>query len=115
MRLIERIIMSSRRFWIVLVLLWCYSMAGCGRRGPLVISKNQPHFAPWCGPNRRVQIGQRVVGHVHDGPKYKNFLIDETGKEHDPEEIAERAWSYLKRTGDAKTIEESLGQGAFQS
>jgi hypothetical protein len=69
-------------------------------------------FAPWCAANRRVKIGQRVVGRVHDGPKYKDFLVDDKDKEYDPEEIADRAWSYLERTGDATRIEETLGKDA---
>jgi hypothetical protein len=107
--------MSSKRIWIVLGLLLCWSMTGCGRPGPLVISKKQPHYAPWCGPNLRVQVGQRVVGHVHDGAKHKEFLVDETGKEHDPDKIADQAWSYLERTGDARKIEEAFINNAHQS
>ncbi|HET6325588.1 MAG TPA: hypothetical protein VFG04_12995 [Planctomycetaceae bacterium] len=106
--------MASQRFWIVLVLL-CFSMTGCGRPGPLVIDKKQPDYAPWCGPNRRVQIGQRVVGQVHDGPKHRQFLLDDTGKEHDPERIAEQVWAYLERTGDARKIAEAFGKEAYVS
>jgi hypothetical protein len=90
-------------------------VSGCGRPGPLVISKKQPDYAPWCGPNRRVQVGQRVVGHVHDGPKHKEFLVDESGKEHDPDKIADQAWSYLERTGDAKKIEDAFAKDGYQS
>lgn len=107
--------MLSKLFRIVRGLVLCCSLAGCGRPGPLVIGNQQPHYAPWCGPNRRVQIGQRVVGHVHDGPKHKEFLVDETGQEHDPDKIADQAWSYLERTGDARTIEEAFINDAHQS
>jgi hypothetical protein len=100
--------MPDRRFWTFFGLIVCHALTGCGGPGPLVINKKQPPYAPWCGPNRRVQVGQRVVGHVHDGPKYKDFLIDETGKEHDPEKIAEQTWAYLVRTGDAKRIVEAF-------
>jgi hypothetical protein len=107
--------MAINRLRVVLGLVFCVCLTGCGRPGPLVISKKQPDYAPWCGPNRRVQIGQRVVGHVHDGPKQKEFLIDETGKEHDPEKIAEQAWAYLERTGDAKKIGDAFGKEGYQS
>jgi len=107
--------MSSKRFWIVPGILLCCCVTGCGRPGPLVISKKQPHYAPWCGPNLRVQVGQRVVGHVHDGAKHKEFLVDETGKEHDPDKIAEQAWSFLESTGDARQIAEGFIKNAHQS
>jgi hypothetical protein len=115
MRFLDGIVMPSKPFWIALGLLLCFSMTGCGRAGPLVISKKQPGYAPWCGPNRRVQVGQRVVGYIHDGPKHKEFLVDEKGKEHDPDKIADQAWSYLQRTGDAKKIEEAFAKDADQS
>ena len=104
--------MSSKRFWITLLIV-CLSMTSCSRPGPLVISKKQPDYAPWCGPNQRARVGQRVVGHVHDGPKHRQFLVDDTGKEHDPEKIAEQVWAYLKRTGDAKKIIEAFGREAY--
>jgi hypothetical protein len=107
--------MSSKRFWIVLGVFLSFSMTGCGRSGPLVIIENQPHYAPWCGPNQRVKIGLKVVGRVYDGAKHKEFLVDETGKEHDPERIADRAWSFLERTGDAKRIEEAYIKDGYQS
>ncbi len=106
--------MATKRFWITLSIV-CLSMTGCSRPGPLVISKKQPDYAPWCGPTQRVQVGQRVVGHVHDGPKHRQFLVDDTGKEHDPEKIADQAWSYLKRTGDAKKIIEAFAKEAYVS
>jgi hypothetical protein len=111
----KRVVMSSNRFWIALELLLCLLVTGCGRPGPLVISKKQPDYAPWCGPNRRVEVGQRVVGHVHDGPKHKEFLLDERGHEHDPDKIAEQAWAYLERTGDAKRIAEAFAKEAYVS
>jgi hypothetical protein len=107
--------MSSKRFWIALGVFLSFSMTGCDRSGPLVISTNQPQYAPWCGPNRRVKIGLRVVGRVHDGAKHKQFLVDEAGNEHDPDKIADQAWSFLERTGDAKRIEEAFVQDAYQS
>jgi hypothetical protein len=105
----------GKRFWAGFGLLMCFSMTSCGRTGPLIISKKQPDYAPWCAPNRRVQIGQRVVGHVHDGAKHKEFLLDETGKEHDPDKIAEQVWAYLERTGDAKRIEDAFSKEASPS
>jgi hypothetical protein len=90
-------------------------MTGCERPGPLVISKKQPHYAPWCGRNQRVKVGLRVVGHVHDGPKHREFLLDETGKEHDPEKIADQAWSYLEQMGEARKIEDAFVKDAYQS
>lgn len=107
--------MSGRLIWIVSGLLVCWSVAGCHRPGPLVIRNKQPHYAPWCGPNLRVRIGQRVVGHVHDGPKHKVLLVDDAGKEHDPDKIADDAWSFLERTGDARKIKEAFVNEAIQS
>ncbi len=99
----------------MLGLLCCFSIAACSRPGPLKFNKAHAQHAPWCGPNQRVQIGQRVVGHVHDGPKHKEFLVDAGGREHDPEKIAEQAWAYLERTGDAKTIAGAFIKDARQT
>src|SRR5262249_36587358 len=77
--------------------------------------KKQPSYAPWCGPQVRVKVGDRVVGHVHDGPKYKDFLVDDAGKEHDPEQIAELVWSYLERSGDARKIEHAFRKDSYQT
>lgn len=107
--------MPGKRSCIVLGVFLGSSLTGCGRPVPLVIRDNQPHYSPWCGPDRRAKIGWRVVGHVHDGAKHKDFLVDGTGKEHDPEEIADLAWSYLERTGDAREIEEAFVKEAYQS
>jgi hypothetical protein len=107
--------MSSKRFCIVLGMLVSFSMTGCGRTGPLVILQNQPGYAPWCGPNQRAKIGLKVVGRVHDGAKHREFLVDETGQEHDPEKIADQAWSYLERTGYAKKIENAFVKDGYQS
>lgn len=107
--------MSSKRVGIILGSMWCLLAAGCARPGPLVILKKQPPFAPWCAPNRRVQIGQRVVGHAHDGPVHRQFLVDETGREHDPQAIAALAWSYLEFAGEAQRIEEAFSKDACSS
>jgi hypothetical protein len=108
---------KSKRFWTLPVLgvFLSFSMTGCDRSGPLVIIQNQPPYAPWCGPNRRVKIGLKVVGRVHDGAKHKEFLVDETGKEHDPEQIADHAWSFLERTGYARKIEQAFIKDSYQS
>jgi hypothetical protein len=88
--------------------LLCLSLVGCGGAGPLRITKYSGTRGPWCAPNQRVQIGERVVGKVAWGQdKWKNFLLDDTGKEHDPQELADQAWSYLERTGDAPRIMEA--------
>jgi hypothetical protein len=79
------------------------------------MNKNPRQVGPWCAPNQRTQFGKRVVGHVHDGDKWKDFLVDDQGKEHDPEIISDRAWSYLERTGDAKKIQNALGKDAQHS
>jgi hypothetical protein len=50
----------------------------------------------------------RVVGKAGIENKWQNFLVDETGKEYDPEDIAELVWSYLERTGDAQTMDEAF-------
>jgi hypothetical protein len=105
--------MPSQPFWILLDLLLCCAMTGCGTR-PLV-KTHLKVVGPWCAPNHRVQIGQRVVGHVHDGPKWKLFLVDDAGKEYDPDKLADQVWSYLERTGDAKKIEEAFSKEAYLS
>lgn len=115
MRYLERLVVSNRPILIITGLLVCCSATGCHRPGPLVIRNKQPHYAPWCGANVRVRIGKRVVGHVHDGPKHKDFLVDESGKEHDPDKIASEAWSYLERTGDGRKIKEAFVNEAIQS
>ena len=93
-------------------LLLCFSITGCGGAGPLRIRKKSTILGPWCGPNKRVQFGDRVVGHVHDGPKLKTFLVDDEGQEYDPAKLAEQVWSYLERTGDAKKIKEAFAKEA---
>jgi hypothetical protein len=96
----------------LLDLLLCFSMTGCGA-DPLVIRKNDTN-GPWCAPNRRVQFGQRVVGHVGFGEnKWKIFLVDDAGKEYDPAKLADQVWSYLERTGDAKIIKEAFTREAY--
>lgn len=100
--------MSSTPFWTALGLGTWMIMAGCGPSGPLVISPKQPEYAPWCGPHQRVKVGERVVGYVNEGPKHKSFLVDDAGREHDPEKIAQRVWAYLERTGDARKIKDAF-------
>jgi hypothetical protein len=97
-------------FRSMLVLLLCTPAMGCGSgNGPLTVRKNKV-IGPWCAPNQRVQIGDRVVGHVHDGPKYKDFFIDDEGREHDPDKLTETAWTYLERTGDAKKMKDAFSK-----
>jgi hypothetical protein len=99
----------------LLELLLCLCLAGCGSAGPLVIRANSKNVGPWCATKQRVQIGQRVVGRVADGDKWQNFLVDDTGKEHDPRKIAEEVWSYLEKTGDAQKIKEAFQEGHYPS
>jgi hypothetical protein len=98
------------RLSVSLALVLCLSMASCGRPRPLLKTKIRGNGGPWCAPNQRVQIGQRVVGHVHDGDKWKIFLMDDKGKEYDPDKLAEQTWSYLERTGDAKRIKDACSK-----
>ena len=80
-------------------------LVGCGSPTPLKMTKYSGTRGPWCAPNKRVQIGQRVVGTVGMGEnKWKNFLVDDGGREYDPEKLADQAWSYLERTGDADYV-----------
>jgi hypothetical protein len=109
MRFLERIVMSSKPFLIALHVMVWFSMTGCGGAGPLRMKTNPRNLGPWCGPKQRVQIGERVVGRAGwNGNKWKDFLVDDTGKEYDPEKIADQVWSYLERTGDAKKIKEAF-------
>jgi hypothetical protein len=98
--------------YLALIALPCCLAIGCGSSGPITIRKSK-FIGPWCAPNQRVKVGDRVVGHVHDGPKYKNFFVDDTGVEHDPDKLAETAWSYLEGTGDAKRIKEAFSKDAY--
>jgi hypothetical protein len=82
-----------------------FALAGCRQAAPLKMRKDSGTLGPWCAASTRVQIGQRVVGTVGWGEKkWKDFLLDDAGKEHDPHVIADRVWSYLERTGDAAGI-----------
>lgn len=97
--------------WLLLLIL--AASTGCGN-GPLVMKPNAKIPGPWCAPNQRTQIGERVVGQTAYGPRYKQFLVDAANREHDPDTIAENVWSYLERTGDAKTIQEAFAkEGAY--
>lgn len=79
-------------------------LGGCAKT-PLKIRKDSGTVGPWCGPNQRAQLGMRVVGKVGWGTdKWKTFLVDDTGKEYDPDDLKEEVWSYLERTGDAKRL-----------
>jgi hypothetical protein len=95
-------------------LLLCVTMTGCGGADPLVMVQNPPNPGPWCGPNQRAQVGQRVVGRVAWGQKkWKFFLVDDAGKEYDPDQMADEIWSYLERTGDAKKMEHAFNSEGF--
>lgn len=109
------LIMLKQSLRIVLPFLLCWLPSGCGHPEPLIFPKNRTIVGPWCGPNRRVRIGQRVVGHAHDGDIWKNFLVDDAGTEYDPDRLADQAWSYLERTGDAARLENALGKDACPS
>jgi len=99
----------------VLGLLCCLSIPGCGGASPLV-KAHLKQLGPWCGPNQRVEIGQRVVGHVGFGEKkWKIFFVDAAGKEHDPDKLADQVWSYLERTGDAKKIKDAFREESCYS
>jgi hypothetical protein len=110
-------IRRSPLYMSLLGLLAAFAATGCGGgAGPLVMSKKRTNLEPWCGPNERVRVGMRVVGHAGwNGDKWANFLVDGAGKEHDPEKIAERVWSYLERTGDARRIQETFSKEGYDS
>lgn len=98
---------------IALVSAFLCLATGCGGSGPLTIKKTKI-IGPWCAANQRVQIGDRVVGKVAWGEnKYKDFFVDDAGKEHDPDKIADQVWTYLERTGDAKKIKEAFSKGDY--
>lgn len=98
---------------LVLVALFI-SISGCGSQAPLKIKPHLNDKGPWCAPKQRVQIGDRVVGKVGWGEnKYKNFLVDDEGIEYDPDKIADQAWSYLERTGDARSIEQAFAKDGY--
>lgn len=93
----------------LLILMSLATLAGCGP-GPLVMKPNAKIPGPWCAPNQRAQIGDRTVGNTPYGPRHKQFLVDSASREHDPDTIAEQVWSYLERTGDAKTIQDAFAR-----
>jgi len=98
----------------LLNLLLCFSMTGCDGSSPLRIKKNPKNVGPWCGPNQRVQIGERVVGHNPNlGVIHRTFLVDDAGKEYDPKKLADQVWSYLEGTGDAKKIKEAFSSDGY--
>jgi hypothetical protein len=53
------------------------------------------------------------VGQVQGQNKWKLFLVDPAGKEYDPEKLADRVWSYLEKTGDAKAFKEAYSNDGF--
>ncbi|MBX7104994.1 MAG: hypothetical protein K1X57_12990 [Gemmataceae bacterium] len=94
-----------RRLLSTLIALTAGLGVGCSPATPLKMHKDSGTRGPWCAPNQRVQLGQRVVGKVGWGEdRWKTYLVDDTGREHDPNVIADQVWSYLERTGDANTI-----------
>jgi hypothetical protein len=104
---------SPRSAWglFLLSLLLCSSMTGCGGPSPLKFSTNPAIVGPWCAANQRVRIGMRVVGKVAWGEdKWKDFLVDDAGKEYDPEKLADQVWSYCEGTGDAKKIKDAYSR-----
>ncbi len=94
---IHRLVFFSMLFSLV--------ASGCSPSTPLKMRRDSGERGPWCAPNQRVQIGQRVVGKVGWGEdKWKDFLLDDAGEEYDPEDLSEEVWSYLESTGDADKI-----------
>src|SRR5215213_1641830 len=105
---------SARRLFLF-GLPFSFSVTGCG--GPTPLRFHNPTYAiPWCAPNQRVRIGRRVVGTVGFGEnKWKDFLVDDAGKEYDPDKLADQVWSYCEGTGDAKTIKDGLNRDGISS
>lgn len=101
---------------LLLALLACMAATGCVPTAPLKIRSDSGTRGPWCAPNQRVQLCQRVVGKVGWGEdKWRTFLLDDLGKEYDPEVIANQIWAYLERTGDADKIMKAYHQDGHQT
>ncbi len=102
------------QFRILVLVPFFISIVGCGSNAPLKIEPHLNDKGPWCAPKQRVQIGERVVGKVGWGEnKYKNFLVDDEGKEYDTDKIADQCWSYLERTGEARNIEQAFAKDGY--
>ena len=104
----------SRPGFAIILALTASSIIGCGKGyGPLVMKPDSKTKGPWCAANERVKIGDRVVGYVHEGAKHRTFFVDDAGKEYDPEILADQAWTYLERTGDAKDIRAAFDRDGY--
>lgn len=88
----------------------CLSILSCSRTEPLVFRDNPEIMGPWCAANQRVKIGKRVVGRVHEGDKWKDFLVDDSDNEYDPDQLAEQVWEYLEGTGDAESLKDGFSK-----
>src|SRR5436190_24084821 len=85
------------------------ALIGCGP-SPLVKLRTHPG-CPWCSPNRQVQEGRRSMGQSFYGDIWKDFWLDDAGKEYDPEAVSKKVWDYLKTTGDVAKVDEALQSG----
>ena len=51
-------------------------------------------------------MGQSFYGDI-----WKDFWLDDSGKEYDPEVVSKKVWDYLKTTGDVSKIDKALQSG----
>lgn len=84
------------------------STSGCGR-GSLDHLETRIG-SPWCGKNQQVQVGDRTVGQTFYGPISREFWIDDSGHEYDPEEVGKKVWEYIGKTSLKGSIESAVKQ-----
>lgn len=80
-------------------------LPGCGQRQLVRLETRKG--CPWCGPNRQVQVGERSMGKSFYGDIWKEFWIDDSGREYDPAEAGQQVWDYIATTRLAKTIDDA--------
>lgn len=86
---------------LTLAIVLAATVVGCGR--PLQRLETRAG-CPWSGPKQQVQVGRRSMGHSFYGEIWKEFWVDESGREYDPEEVSKKVWKYIETTNLAKSI-----------
>jgi len=85
------------------------ALAGCGQSE--LVRLQTRAGCPWSGPNSQVQVGQRSMGKSFYGDIWREFWIDDSGQEYDPEQVGKQVWDYIATTPLAKSIEDAKQHG----